>query len=380
MVPAAAERTGCQSKFVQIALQKIINMNRIKIFTIVFYGVAIAFLVGVSSACKKNSSPGSYNTNKAALTAAIDSLTNVYNTTVDGTKPGQYAPGARAALDSVIALATTVSASTAYTQQQVNNALNNLLAAGVTFSSQLIQQVSSANLMGYWEFNGNANDSSGNGNNGVLQTGWVGTSAATAVDGATLPTLVPDRFGRANMAYYFNNGATVKIPYNSVFNAQAFTILLWLKRDGTNANNYMVSFDRWLGYKFQLQSGNLPFLTVNTSTGDHDQDDGGIAIDSAGVWRHVAVTFTPGTEKFYIQGKLVKTATVTGTPLPILSTINLAIGNELPKENYNLTNSNDPNYFYGGDYFMGALDEVRFYNTVLTDAEILSIYTDESSL
>jgi hypothetical protein len=29
---------------------------------------------------------------------------------------------------------------------------------------------------------------------------------------------------------------------------------------------------------------------------------------------------------------------------------------------------------------MGALDEVRFYNTVLTDAEILSIYTDESSL
>jgi hypothetical protein len=182
------------------------------------------------------------------------------------------------------------------------------------------------------------------------------------------------------MAYYFNNGATVKVPYNSVFNAQTFTILLWLKRDGTNANNYMFSFDRWNGYKFQLQSGNLPFLTVNTSTGDHDQDDGGTAIDSAGVWRHVAVSFTPGTEKFYIQGKLVSTETVTGTPLPISSAINLAIGNELPKENYNLTNSSDPNYFYGGDYFMGALDEVRFYNTVLTDAEILSIYTDESSL
>jgi hypothetical protein len=107
------------------------------------------------------------------------------------------------------------------------------------------------------------------------------------------------------MAYYFNNGATVKVPYNSTFNAQTFTILLWLKRDGTNANNYMFSLDRWNGYKFQLQSGNLPFLTVNTSTGDHDQDDGGTAIDSAGVWRHVAVSFTPGTEKFYIQGKLV---------------------------------------------------------------------------
>jgi hypothetical protein len=355
-------------------------MNRIKNLTYIFCSVAIALLVGVAASCKKNSSPASYNTNKAALTAAIDSLTNVYNTTVDGTKPGQYAPGARAALDSVIGLATLVSNSTAYTQQEVNNALNNLLAAGTTFASQLIQQVSSANLMGYWEFNGNAMDSSGNNNNGVLQTGWVGTSAATAVDGATLPVLVADRFGRPNMAYYFNNGATVKVPYNSAFNAQTFTILLWLKRDGTNANNYMFSLDRWLGYKFQLQGGNLPFLTVNTSTGDHDQDDGGSAIDSAGVWRHVAVSFTPGTEKFYIQGKLVNTATVTGTPLPVSSVINLAIGNELPKENYNLTNSSDPNYFYGGDYFMGALDEVRFYNTVLTDAQILSIYTDESSL
>jgi hypothetical protein len=344
------------------------------------YVVAVALFFGAVASCKKNSSPASYNTNKATLLAAIDSLTTVYNSTQDGSKPGDYAVGARAALDSVINLATEVSTSTAYTQQEINNALNNLLAAGAQFSTQLIQQVSSANLMGYWEFNGNAMDSSGNGNNGVLQTGWVGTSAATAVDGGTLPVLVADRFGRPNMAYYFNNGATVKVPYNSTLNPQTFTILLWLKRDGTNANNYMFSLDRWNGYKFQLQSGNLPFLTVNTSTGDHDQDDGGTAIDSAGVWRHVAVSFTPGTEKFYIQGKLVATETVTGTPLTVSSTINLAIGNELPKENYNLTNSSDPNYFYGGDYFMGALDEVRFYNTVLTDAEILSIYTDESSL
>jgi len=354
-------------------------MNPNKTSTYISYLIAFALLLGTMAACKKNSSPASYNTNKSALIAAIDSLTAVYNSTTDGTKPGDYAPGAREALDSVIALATEVSTSTAYTQQQINNALNNLLAAGTTFSSQLIQQVSSANLMGYWEFNGNAADSSGNGNNGVLQTGWVGSSAATAVDGGTLPVLVADRFGRPNMAYYFNNGATVKVPYNANLNPQTFTILLWLKRDGTNSNNYMFSLDRWNGYKFQLQGSNLPFLTVNTSTGDHDQDDGGTAIDSALVWRHVAVSYTPGTEKFYIQGKLVATETVTGTPLTVASTINLAIGNEMPKEDYNLTNSSDPNYFYGGDYFEGALDEVRFYNTVLTDAQVLSIYTDEST-
>jgi len=354
-------------------------MNERKISVYITGLAMVVLLLGGIVSCKKNNTPSSFVTNKASLTAAIDSLTNVYNTTQDGTKPGDYAAGARAALDSVINLATEVSTSTAYTQQQVNNALANLLTAGQQFSTQLIQQVSSANLVGYWTFNGSPADSSGNGNNGILQTGWTGTSAATAVDGGTLPVLVADRFGRPNMAYYFNNGATVKVPYSSALNAQNFTILLWLKRDGTNANNYMFSLDRWLGYKFQLQSGNLPFLTVNTSTGDHDQDDGGAPIDSAGVWRHVAVSYTAGTEKFYIQGQLVKTAVVTGTPLAVSSTINLAIGNELPKENYNLTNSSDPNYFYGGDFFIGALDEVRFYNTVLTDAEVLSIYIDEST-
>jgi hypothetical protein len=299
---------------------------------------------------------------------------------VEGTKPGDYPIGAKAALDTAISLAIQVNASNSYSQQEVNNALNSLLKAGAQFSTELLQEVSVANLMAFWKFNGNTIDSSGNGHNGTLTTGYVGSSTATAVDGATLPQLVPDRFGRPNMAYYFNNGATVEVPYSADLNPQNFTICLWLKRDGTNAANYMVSLDRWNGYKFQLQGSNLPFLTVNTSTGDHDQDDGGIGIDSANVWRHVAVSFTPGTEKFYIQGKLVATETVTGVPVTVSSAINLTIGNELPKNDYNMVNQNDPNYFWGASFFMGALDDIRFYNTALTDAEVLSIYTSESSL
>jgi hypothetical protein len=84
--------------------------------------------------------------------------------------------------------------------------------------------------------------------------------------------------------------------------------------------------------------------------------------------------------KFYIQGQLVKTVAVTGVPLTLTTPVNLAIGNELPKDGYNLTDPNDPNYFYGGDFFIGSLDDIRFYNKVLTDAEMLSIFTDENSL
>ena len=78
MVPASAKRAGCQSKFVQIAplKLKIIIMNRIKFLTYIAYGFAIVYFVGVAASCKKSSSPASYNTNKAALTAAIDSLTD----------------------------------------------------------------------------------------------------------------------------------------------------------------------------------------------------------------------------------------------------------------------------------------------------------------
>ena len=61
-----------------------------------------------------------------------------------------------------------------------------------TFTSNVFSQVPNYvptnGLVGYWPFNGNANDESGNGNNGT-------------VNGATLTT---DRFGSANSAYSFD--------------------------------------------------------------------------------------------------------------------------------------------------------------------------------
>jgi len=76
---------------------------------------------------------------------------------------------------------------------------------------------------------------------------------------------------------------------------------------------------------------------------------------------------------------LVKTVPITGTPLTLSEPVNLAIGNELPKDEYTINSSDDYTY-YGGDFFIGSLDDIRFYNTALSDAEVLSIYTIESSL
>ena len=351
------------------------NMCKQKILLVLTF---LFFAAVVMQSCKKDN--GTDNTpasDKSVLNSLIDSVQNVLNTTAEGTKPGQYSEGAKEALDSTLQLAMEVSASTTYTQQQVSNATGNLNRSVTTFNSHLIQEVSVANLVAFWKFNGNTIDSSGNGHDGSLKTGWTGASDAP-VDGATLPKLVADRFGRANMAYDFNNGATVEVPYSSDLNPQSFTISLWMKRHGTNCNNYFFSLNRWNGYKFQLQCNNFLYLTFHADNGFHDVDSNpGLVPDEE--WTYVAVTYTNGTMNFYVNDQLVKTTAITGVPLTVSKPINLAIGNELPKDAYTVNSSDDYTY-YGGDFFVGSLDDVRFYNTALSQAEILSIYTIEKSL
>ena len=60
--------------------------------------------------------------------------------------------------------------------------------ATITFGQTVPSYIPTSGLVGWWPFNGNANDESGNGNNGT-------------VNGATLTT---DRFGNANSAYSFD--------------------------------------------------------------------------------------------------------------------------------------------------------------------------------
>ena len=55
--------------------------------------------------------------------------------------------------------------------------------------AQVPSYIPTSNLVGWWPFNNNANDESGNGNNGALQNGVVTTS---------------DRFGNTNAAYSFD--------------------------------------------------------------------------------------------------------------------------------------------------------------------------------
>ncbi len=87
-------------------------------------------------------------------------------------------------------------------------------------------------LVGWWPFNGNANDESGNGNHGT-------------VNGATLTA---DRNSKANSAYNFDGLSSFIVTNNINSNifSNGMTISLWVKVTKSNYDNahFFVSKER----------------------------------------------------------------------------------------------------------------------------------------
>jgi hypothetical protein len=342
------------------------------------------FLLGIvvfSSCGKKDSTPPPPPVDKTALKASIAIAQALNDNTVEGTKPGQYEVGSKAALTAALTASKAVDANATATQATVTNTVAQLNAAIAAYQGHLIKEIAAANLIGYWKMNGNANDSSGNGNNGVVTAGH-------AFFGAGTPTLTADRFGRASMAYHFDHGGNIEVPYKAALNPQQITISLWARQDTAGrsinpANCYMVSMNRWNGYKFQTQPF-LPFFTVHavqtTDSAYYDRDDAGTAIVPGPTWYHLVVTFKPGFEDFYINGSLVKEWTnVPGTPITVPN-INLSIGSDLPTGSY-LTVDPSGNFLvdYGG-FWTGDLDDVMIYNTALDGPQVASIFANQHTL
>ena len=292
----------------------------IKRFNFLKITLIFTLLVGIlfASCSKKDNTPVVPPADKTTLQATVTSSQTLYDGTVEGTKPGQYEVGSKAAFKTVLDAANAVLADAGATQTAVTNANAQLVAAVATYLTHKINEIAAVNLIGFWKMNGNANDSSGNGNDGVVTQGH-------AFFGGGTPALTADRFGRAGMAYNFDHGGNIEVPYKTSLNPlQEMSISLWARQDTIGrtinpANCYMISMNRWNGWKFQTQPF-LPFFTVHAiqTAGDttyYDRDDAGVAV-AENTWRHLVVTFKSGTMSFYINGDIVKTWDVS-TPNPV---------------------------------------------------------------
>ncbi|NQV17753.1 MAG: T9SS type A sorting domain-containing protein [Armatimonadetes bacterium] len=201
-------------------------------------------------------------------------------------------------------------------------------------------------LIAYYPFNGNANDESGNGNDGVIY-------------GAALTA---DRFGNENSAYSFDGvDDNIRIPHDDAFNIQyEISISFWVKLE-TAAPYYFP-------YHIIQKSGSWGGGQGNSSGFDiHFGLNGVTSANIYTVWHtgfsaetfyQLALTYNGSVAKWYEDGVLKDSVTVSDN-IP-LTTTDIWIGQHEQDLRYN---------------FDGVIDDIRLYNRALSDSEIDSLFT-----
>ncbi|MEY3048215.1 MAG: hypothetical protein RL365_253, partial [Bacteroidota bacterium] len=210
-------------------------------------------------------------------------------------------------------------------------------------------------LVGYWPFCGNANDASGNGNNGT-------------VNGATLSA---DRFGAANSAYSFD-GVDDLIIAGSSSNLNPgisdFSISGWVKT--TDANGIIMS--KSLGdsqqnpqnndwYVIHINSGRLEFELTDgySGPGDYVLLQSTITINDGLSHFFTFVFDRDGNGSIYIDNNLNNSTSISGFQGDISPLTHLEIGYDTE----HITN-----------YLSGDLDDLLYWNRVISQQEITQLY------
>ncbi|MEI6208835.1 MAG: LamG-like jellyroll fold domain-containing protein [Desulfuromonadales bacterium] len=150
-------------------------------------------------------------------------------------------------------------------------------------------------LVAYYPFNGNANDVSGNGNNGTVY-------------GATLTT---DRFGNANNAYTFDCvGNYIKTPpIQKFFTDESVTLSVWFKPDSGGViidekDNF--DYPGWQDSQIEILNSGM----VSIKVWDLPKVDLGVV--TFGTWHHVVLRYSKAELKLdgFLDGRV--SASITG--------------------------------------------------------------------
>jgi hypothetical protein len=225
-----------------------------------------------------------------------------------------------------------------------------LLFTACGVSGQVPSYVPTNGLVGWWPFNGNANDESGNGNDGT-------------VNGATLTA---DRFGISDRAYGFDGvDDFINTQSSGPLGSSDRSLSVWL-------NNNSSSLTQILGYGYQPPSGGEFNLLLN-------QLCQGITIDvhnnyitftsinlSDGNWHNVICTYNNSIGssiigvRMYVDGVLLTSINCQNPVNVNINTLN--------------TELNFGRYQAGYNYFNGKLDDIGIWNRALTADEVLALY------
>ncbi len=241
-----------------------------------------------------------------------------------------------------------------------------LLVGKVMFS-----QVPTVSLVGYWPFDGDAHDYSGQGNNGTIYN----------------VTLTCDRCGNPNKAYSFNGtNASIVVNNSSTIdftNSQDFSVSFWIK---TYANPTISGlpisknlYGSWSGYQFISNNvydagycntpGQLSFYTASGFQQDACCDKGICSGSGSGSadgdecfngWYFITGVYDGNLQKNFIYVNSVLQSDIGGISGSLSNSMNLVFG------------ASPSNVLF----FKGALDAIRIYKMKLSQNDINALYAE----
>jgi len=359
---------------------KMKNLIRVRILLLLLVGCSALFL----GSCKKDSTTVAVD--KTALTAAIVSADALSASATITDYPQTDITTYKATLATV-----KTAASGTLTQAQVDNLVIQSNAAMTLLKTKAYGFIDeSIYLNAGWHFD----EGTGTTATGFSATKQVATFKAgnTIIMGALSmsPTWVDGVKG--GKAVYLKGGAHLEVPYTKLFLPVDLSISVWVKPDELFENNYIVSQNFWGGYKLQTQGGGKPFFTYKKADGT-----GGIDADNeldnsikALVWNHIVITLNGTTNelKFFVNGTLTKTWTKDNKGIGALTQTLTKPGPQpfligCVATDDELANDPDTPWMTWGQtptsfgYFKGAIDELKIYNTALTDGQVSKLYINE---
>lgn len=209
--------------------------------------------------------------------------------------------------------------------------------------SSVFAQLPTNGLVGYYPFNGNANNENGINNNGTI----------------TGATLTADRFGHVNSAYNFD-GVN---DYISIGTAtfQSFSFSSWIYTTSVNPTNLNgiisnLNATAYQGVEFRINEDSTLMLVCGRGTSWLQPATTFKLMNNT--WYNVVATSNNSTVKIYVNAQQIASYSISNFTN---NTSNILFGTRNPAAS-------------NGGWYTGKLDDIGIWNRALSQQEITDVY------